>query len=210
MPKNLHIIFIMTYYKGWPIPKYLAQNKSRFVFQAFFLFHYALLNINIHLHSNTRLQRTERRQPTTGMASIWQARCYLHQPSFFIIIMCLFWVHSSAVRQSHNLHNVSMIFPVPHLAPYIVITISSTLFPMPYLLPCDSFEATNLSFLVPSPLLRSVPTSLPVFSLYPPVFLAPTSFLSVSMVLLQSCLFIYFVLQIPHITEVLWYLSFFN
>ena len=71
---------------------------------------------------------------------------------------------------------------------------------IPYALhPCDYSVTTSLHFSVPSPFSPSLPAPSP---------LAAISLFSVPVRLFLFCLFIYIVLQILHISEIMWYLSF--
>ena len=73
--------------------------------------------------------------------------------------MCWFRVYSFLVRQSYASHSFPLNSSSPQMAPYIVITVILTVFPVLYLLPHDYFVTTNLCFLVPPPLPSSAPTN---------------------------------------------------
>ena len=66
---------------------------------------------------------------------------------------------------------------------------------------CDSSTTTSLYLLIPSPFSPS-PHPQPLS------YLATIKMFSVSMSLFPFCLFIYFVFQIPHVSEIIWHLSF--
>ena len=76
----------------------------------------------------------------------------------FSSILFQFPVDNIVVRQPYSLSSPNT--SGTHLAPCIVITILLTILPM-LLYTCDYFVTTNLSFLIPSPFLPSLPTSLP-------------------------------------------------
>ena len=122
--------------------------------------------------------------------------------NFFLSTLFCIWfqVYSLLVRESYALHSVPLDISSAHLAPYTVITILLTVFPMVYLHPHDYFVTANPSCSIPSPF-HPIPRTL-----FPP---ATTIQLSVSMSLFQFSLFIYFVLEMPRISEITWYLSFF-
>ena len=62
------------------------------------------------------------------------------------------------------------------------------------------FVTINVYFLIPLPSSYSPSTPFP---------LVTVSLFSISMSLFQFCLFVYFVLWVPHISKMIWYLSFF-
>ena len=69
----------------------------------------------------------------------------------FSIILYQLQVHGIVVRKSYTLQSASPPdISSTQLAPYIVITILLTIFPMLYFTSCDYFVTTNLYFLISS------------------------------------------------------------
>ena len=84
--------------------------------------------------------------------------------------------------------------------PFQITTILLTIFPVLCTLhPYDYSVTTSLYFLIPSPFSLIHPPSTP---------LATVKMLSVSMSLFLFFLFNYFVIYFPHLSEIIWHLSF--
>ena len=103
--------------------------------------------------------------------------------SFIILKFFLFCIVFRCPAKCLNNHILcivfSLIFLVPQLSPYLVITIFLTTFTMLYLYPCDYFVTTNLCFLISS------------LSHSPPYFLAPSSNQQFTLCIYQSVLILF-------------------
>ena len=106
---------------------------------------------------------------------------------FFSLCFISYWfqVYSIGWLDNHMLYLVfPTICPILQLAPYVVVEILLSIFPVLCLRPCDYFVTTNLCFLISSPFHPAPQHPCPLIT---------TSFLSVSLSLFQFYLFILFI-----------------